>query len=191
MPSTSLIPTAQIDITINCAGIGEVLGKQLSDVLNVILQERLDATAVLAKLNEVERVPEEGIARTVSDEQSQLIIKNLTGKPAAVVSMSAHPLAEDSAGFAQALALPLAMVGWQIEGGQIRRRAPKNLEPVTGLALIVKDRNAPPQKAVQLRTALAAAKIGSSLVSDPSLGAEAVMIWIGRRAELPPAEPPK
>ena len=190
-PSTSLLAQNQIDVTISCAGVGEIVGKQLADVLNKVLQNRLDPQAVLAKLEEVERVPETGVARSVTDDQRHRIVQALSGKPPAEIAIAAHPLVEDSAEFAQALAMPLVMVGWQIEGNQIRRRAPKPLDPVAGLALVVKDRNAPPPKALQLRAAFAAAQIGTSLVADPSLAPEAVLLWIGRRPELATIEPPK
>jgi hypothetical protein len=192
-PSVNVLGQNQSDATITCTGIGDAAGKQFTDLLNKVLQDRIDPQKVLERLDEVERIPEEGVVRTVSDDQRQRILQSLYGKPTAEVAISAHPLVEDSAEFAQALAMPLVMAGWQIEGNQIRRRAPKPLEPIQGLALIVKDRGKPPQKALQLRAALAAAQIGTSLVTDPGLGLapDAVLLWIGRRAELPPAEPPK
>ena len=191
VPSTSLLGQNQIDVTISCAGLGEALGKQLTDMLNKVVQDRLDPRSVMAKLDEVERVPDEGVARTISDDQRQRIVQGLLGKPIAEVAISAHPLAADSGEFAQALAMPLVMVGWHIEGDQIRRRAPKQLDPVQGLALVVRDRNKPPEKALQLRAALAAAQIGSALISDPAQAPDALLLWIGRRPELPPAEPGK
>lgn len=191
VPATSLLGQNQIDVTISCTGLGEAMGKQFADMLNKIVQDRLDPRSVIAKLDEVERIPEQGVARTVSDDQRQTIVQSLLGKPVAEVAISAHPLEDDSGDFAQALAMPLVMVGWHIEGDQIRRRAPKQLDPVPGLALVVRDRNAPPQKALQLRAALAAAQIGSALVSDPAQPPDAVLLWIGRRPELPPVEPPK
>jgi hypothetical protein len=73
------------------------------------------------------------------------------------------------------------MAGWQIEGHQIKRAAPKLLETVPGVALVVRDKDAPPPKAVRLRAALAAARVSAPLVSSPSLAADAAMLWIGKR----------
>ena len=187
--SSGLMPQAPGDVSIGCNGVSEAVGKQLVELLNRMLQERLDPQGVMAKLGEVERIPEAGVARTVTQEQRQQIIKALLGKPPAQVALNAHPQVEDSAPLAQELAMALAMVGWQIEGDQIRRRATRELDAVPGIALFVKDRNAPPQKAQQLKAALAAAAIGSSLVSNPSLAPDAVMVWIGRRPEFAASDP--
>jgi hypothetical protein len=73
------------------------------------------------------------------------------------------------------------MVGWQIEGNQIRRAAPKAIEGVTGVAVVVHDANAAPPKALLLRKALAAGSVGAPLVSDPGVPEGAAMIWVGRR----------
>jgi hypothetical protein len=83
------------------------------------------------------------------------------------------------------------MAGWQIEGHQIRRAAPKTLDPVSGLAVVVRDRDAPPQKAVRLRAALTAAHVNAPLVSDPSLAAEATVLWIGKRPTFMQADAAK
>ena len=83
------------------------------------------------------------------------------------------------------------MVGWKIEGNEIRRVAVKSLEPVRGVAVVVRDKNAAPEKAVQLKAALAAAKITAPLVSDPGLAPDATLLWIGRRPEFMASEPPK
>jgi hypothetical protein len=45
----------------------------------------------------------------------------------------------------------------------------------------VRDRDAPPPKALLLKKALAAGSIGAQLVSDPGLPEATAMIWIGRR----------
>jgi len=73
------------------------------------------------------------------------------------------------------------MVGWQIEGNQIRRAAPKSLEGIAGVAIVVRSGDSLPPKALQLRNALTAANIGAQLVSDPGLPADGAMLWIGRR----------
>jgi hypothetical protein len=148
-------------------------------------------SSVLAKLDEVARVPQEGVARTVDENQRHQIIQSLLGKPAAQIAITAHLSVEDSAEYAKALATPLMMVGWQIDGNQVRRAAPKSLEPVQGLAVVVRDRGAVPQKALQLRAALTAAHIGTALVSDPGLAADATLLWIGRRVVFTPADPAK
>jgi len=173
------------DVTINCTGLSEAFGRQLTEILTRILKNRLDPQMVLAKLEEVDQVPPEGVARTVDDNQRHLIIQSLIGKPVAQIAITAHLSVEDSAEYAKALATPLMMVGWQIEGNQVRRAAPKSLEPVQGLAVVVRDRGAAPQKALQLKAALAAAHISAALVSDPALAADATLLWIGRRVVLP------
>jgi hypothetical protein len=179
----------QGDVTINCTGLSEAIGKQLTEIMTRILQHRLDPQSVLAKLDEVARVPQEGVARTVDEKQRHLIIQSLIGKPAEQIAITAHLSVEDSAEYAKALAAPLMMVGWQIEGHQIRRAAPKSLDPVQGLAVVVRDRGAAPQKALQLKAALAAAQIGAALVSDPALAPDATLLWVGRRVVFSPAEP--
>jgi hypothetical protein len=181
----------QGDVTINCSGLSEAFGRQLADIMTRILQNRLDPQMVLAKLEEVDRVPEAGVARTVDEQQRQLIIQNLIGKPVAQIAVTAHLSVEDSAEFAKAIATSLMTVGWQIEGNQIRRAAPKSLDPVSGLALVVRDRGAPPQKAQQLKAALAAAHISALLVSDPALAPDATLLWVGRRLVFAPTEPAK
>lgn len=181
----------QGDVTINCTGLSETFGRQLADIMTRILQNRLDPQLVLVKLEEVDRVPEAGVARTVDDQQRQMIIQNLIGKPVAQIAVTAHLSVEDSAEYAKAIATSLMMVGWQVEGNQIRRAAPKALDPVAGLALVVRDRGAPPQKAQQLKAALAAAHITALLVSDPALAPDATLLWVGRRLTFAPTEPPK
>jgi hypothetical protein len=78
------------------------------------------------------------------------------------------------------------MVGWQIEGHEIRRVAVRSLDAVNGVAVVVPDKAAPPEKALHLRAALAAAHVGASLVSDPGMPADATLLWIGRRPEFMP-----
>ena len=83
------------------------------------------------------------------------------------------------------------MVGWQIEGREIRRAAPKLLDPVPGIAVVVHDKNAPPPPALQLRAALTAAHIAAALVADPALGPDATLLWVGRRPVFTANEPAK
>ena len=177
------------DVTINCTGLTEAFGNQLTEVLNHILQDRLDPQMVIAKLSEIERIPEAGVARTLTEDQRHLILQSLNGKPASQIAITAHPAVEDSADYARALATPLLMVGWKIEGNEIRRVAVKALEPVTGVALVVRDKSAPPEKAVELRKALAAAKVTATLVSDPGMAADGTLLWVGRRPEFMPDQP--
>jgi hypothetical protein len=169
-------------ILIGCnGGISDAFGEQLVLVLNQILQNRMDPETVLAKLGEVASIPDEGIARTVNEVQRHAIIEALSGKDSAQVAIVAHPLVDDAAEFAKGIAAPLTMVGWQIEGNQIRRAAPRTVEAVTGVAIVVRDRDAAPPKAALLKKALGAGSVAAQLVSDPSLPENAAMIWIGRR----------
>lgn len=182
LTSAPLLAQPEGSVLIGCTGgINDAFGEQLVMVLNQILQNRMDPQAVVAKLGEVSSVPDEGIARTVNEVQRHAIIEALSGKDSAQVAIVAHPLVDDSAEFAKGIAAPLTMVGWQIEGNQIRRAAPKSVEGLHGVAIVVHDSNAAPPKAVLLRKALAAGSIGAQLVSDPGLPDGAAMIWIGRR----------
>src|SRR5207248_8651172 len=169
------------NVTISCSGINEAFANQLAALMSRILRDRLDPQMVNAKLDEVERVPDDGVARTVDDSQRQAIIQTLAGKDTEQITIIAHPAVEDSAGYGKDLATPLLMAGWQIEGHQVRRTAPKPLEPVQGVAIVVRDTNAPPKKALRLKAALTAAKIAAPLVADPRFDAEATMLWIGKR----------
>jgi hypothetical protein len=188
LTSALLVSQDQGTVTIGCSGVSEAFGGQLADVLTRILQDRLDPQMVLAKLDEVERVPQDGVARVVSETQQQTIIQALLGKQPGRIAITAHPQVEDSADYAKSLAAPLIMVGWQIEGHQVRRTAPKLLEGVSGVALVVRSREAPPPQALQLRAALSAAHIVAPLVSDPALPADAMTLWIGRRPVFMPTE---
>jgi len=182
LTSAPLMAQPEGSVLIGCVGgITDAFGEQLVMVLNQILQNRMDTQAVLAKLSEVGSVPDEGVARTVDEVQRHAIIEALSGKDSGQVAIVAHPLVNDSAEFAKGIAAPLTMVGWQIEGNQIRRAAPKPIEGVTGVAVVVRDANAAPPKALLLRKALAAGSIGAQLVSDPGVPEGAAMIWVGRR----------
>jgi hypothetical protein len=187
---TNPLTQNESDVTIGCSGMPEAQAGPLTAVLTRILQQRLDPQQVLAKLTEVAALPVEGVARTVTDDQRQAIVRSLHGKPAAEVAMIAHPLIEDTAELAQALATPLVMVGWQLQGNQIRRAAPRHLDPVPGIALVVREANKLPPKAEQLKAALIAGGLGPTLVSDPAMPPDGVLLWIGRRPGAAP-EPPK
>jgi hypothetical protein len=182
LTSAPLMAQPDGSILIGCTGgVTEPFGDQLVLVLNKILQNRMDPQAVLAKLDDIDSVPDEGVARTVNDAQRHAIIEALHGKENGQVAIVAHPLVEDSAEFAKGIATPLTMVGWQIEGNQIRRAAPKALENITGVAIIVRNIAAAPPKALQLKKALAAGSIGAQLVADATVPEGGAMIWIGRR----------
>jgi hypothetical protein len=182
LTSAPLMAQPEGSVLIGCVGgVSDAFGEQLVLVLNQILQNRMDPQAVMVKLGEVSSVPDEGVARTVNEIQRHAIIEALSGKDSAQVAIIAHPLVDDSAEFAKGIAAPLTMVGWQIEGNQIRRAAPKSVEGLHGVAIVVHDSNAAPPKALLLRKALAAGSIGAPLVSDPGLPDGAAMIWVGRR----------
>jgi len=182
LTSAPLMAPPEGSVLIGCTGgVTEAFGDQLVLVLNKILQNRMDPQAVLAKLDDVDSVPDEGAARIVSDGQRHAIIQALQGKDSGQVAVVAHPLVEDSAEYAKGIATPLTMVGWQIEGNQIRRAAPKALENLAGVAIIVRNIASAPPKALQLKKALAAGSIGAQLVADASVPEGGAMIWIGRR----------
>ena len=187
----NMVTPEQGTVAISCSGLSEAFGRQFAVILTRILKNRLDPQIVIVKIDEVDRVPEEGIARTVDDNQRQVIIQSLFGKPAGQIAITAHPAVVDSAEFATAIAASLLQVGWQIEGQQIRRAAPKALEPVPGLAVVVRDKGAAPQQALQLKAALSAAHITASLVADPSLAPDATLLWVGRRPAFTSTEPAK
>jgi hypothetical protein len=171
----------EANVSIGCTAVSEALGNQLAELMNRILVNRLDPRLVMLKLAEIEALPPEGVARGLSDEQRQMIVNRLAGKASQQIAITAHPQVADSADYARSLAAPLMMIGWQIEGNQVRRIAPKHLEDVYGIALVVQNPSAPPQKAVSLKGALSAANIPTPLVADPALPPEATLLWIGKR----------
>jgi hypothetical protein len=189
--SVNIVAQDMGDVAISCSGLTEAFGQKFAEIMTRILQDRLDPQTVLAKLDEVDRIPGEGVARTVDENQRQMIIRALNGKPVGQIAITAHPLVDDSAEFAKAIATSLLTVGWQIEGHEIRRAAPKSLDPVTGLAIVVRDRVATPQHALQLKAALNAAHITASWVTDPALAPDATLLWVGRRPVFMSADPPK
>jgi hypothetical protein len=184
--AVNMVSQDQGTVTIDCSGLSEAFGKDFAAIMTRILKDRLDPQMVMLKLDEVDRVPQEGVARTVDEDQRQRIIQSLFGKPPGQVAIIAHPKVDDSAEFAKAIATSLLQVGWQIEGQQIRRAAPQSLEPLPGLAVVVRDKNAVPQQAVLLKAALNAAHITAPLVADPALAPDATLIWVGRRPEFLP-----
>jgi len=189
--TVNILSQDQGDVTIGCTRLSEAVGREFADILNRILQDRLDPQMVLAKLDEVDQVPDAGVARTVDESQRQLILQNLSGKPAGQIAVTAHPEAGDGAEYAKEIATTLLQVGWQIDGQQIRRAAPPSLDPIPGLAVVVHDKGTPPPQAVRLKAALNAAHITAALVADPTLAAGTTLLWVGRRPGLTPAEPAK
>ena len=66
LTSAPLMAQPEGSVLIACmGGITEAFGGQLADVMTRILQSRLDLQAVMAKLDDVESIPDEGVARTV------------------------------------------------------------------------------------------------------------------------------
>src|SRR5271155_2400209 len=189
--TVNILAGDQGDVTIACTRLSEVVGRQYADILTRILQDRLDPQMVLDKLDEIDQIPEEGVARSVDEKQHQLILRSLNGKPTGLVSITAHPESGDGAEFAKGIATSLLQAGWQIEGQQIRRVAPPSLESVRGLAIVVHDKGSPPQQAVRLKTALNAAHITAKLLADPNLASDYTLLWIGQRPGLTSAEPAK
>jgi len=184
LTSAPLLASSDGNVLIGCSGgVSEAAGNQLAEILTRILQKRLDPQLVLVKLEEVDRVTD-GVARVVDDGQRQAIVQSLVGKQAEQITITAHLAVDDAAEFAKGIAAPLTMAGWQIEGHQIRRAASRALDGVHGVAIVVRNRDAAPPKALQLKNALSAAQIGSQLVSDPNLPADAATLWIGRRPVL-------
>ena len=186
--AVNTVSAEQGGVTIDCAGLSEAFSKPFAEILTRIMKDRLDPQTVLAKLDEVDRIPQEGVARTVDDDQRQVIIQSLFGKPTGQIAITAHPIVEDSAEFAKSIATPLLQVGWQIVGQQIRRAAPTALEPVPGIAVVVRDKGAAPQQAVHLKAALDAARIPAGLVADPTMAPDATLLWVGQRPGFAPAK---
>ncbi len=141
--AVNMVTQDQGTVTIDCSGLSEAFGKDFADILTRILQDRLDPQMVMAKLDEVDQIPDAGGARTVDENQRQLIIQSLFGKPPGQIAITAHPKVDDSAEFAKAIATSLLQAGWQIEGQQIRRAAPPSLDHVPGLAIVVHDKGVP------------------------------------------------
>jgi len=184
LASSAFISQDQGQVVINCVGVTEELGGQLAGVLTYVLQHRLDPQIVIAKLDEIEGAPAAGAPRTLSADQAQALVQGLVGKPSAAIAVVANPDGKDAGDYALAIATKLQIAGWQIEGRQIRRTAPPNLADITGIALVVHDEKSPPEAALQLKRAMAAAKIFLPIISDPSLGKDAELLCIGKRPDF-------
>jgi hypothetical protein len=181
--SGALISQGQGQVMINCVGVTEEFGGQLAGILTYVLQKHLDPEIVIAKLDEIEGVPQGDEPRTLTADQGQTIVQSLLGSTA-TVAIVANPDGKDTGDYALMLATRLGMAGWQIEGSQIRRAVPPGLEDIHGLVLVVRDEKAPPEKAAQLKKAMAAAKVFVPVISDPKMAADGALLWVGRRAAL-------
>jgi hypothetical protein len=183
--ANALVSQGEGHAMIDCAGVTEEYGKQLAGVLTYVLQRRLDPELVVSKLDEIEGVPAGDAPRNLSTDQGQTLVQGLmaAGKPA-VISISADPDNPEPGNYALAIATRLGMAGWAIEGSQIRRTIPAGLEDIHGLVLVVHDEKAPPEKATELKKAMAAAKIFVPVISKPDLAADAALLWVGKRPVL-------
>jgi hypothetical protein len=184
LATSALIAQGQGQVMINCVGVTEEFGSQLAGILTYVLQHRLAPDVVIAKLDEIQGMPAADQPRTLSADQGQAIVQSLVGKPAATIAVVANPVGTDAGDYALAIATKLQIAGWQIEGSQIRRSAPPNLAEIDGIALVVHDDKAPPDAALRLKQAMAAAKIFLPIISDPTLGNDAELLWIGKRPDF-------
>ncbi len=182
--SGALVSQGQGQVMINCVGVTQEFGGQLAGILTYILQRRLDPQMVIAKLDEVDGVPAGDTPRNLTANQGQAIVESLVGGKPGVIKLVADPDSPEPGDFALAIAARLGMAGWQIDGNQITRSAPPGLEDIHGMVLAVRDEKAPPEKAVELKKAMAAAKIFLPIISRPDLAPDAALLWIGKRPTL-------
>jgi hypothetical protein len=182
--SDAFVQQGQGQVMINCVGVDQAFAGQLAGVMTYIMQHRLDPEIVVAKLSEIEGAPPGNVARSLSEDQAQTIVQNLIAKPAQQISIVANPQVEDSGDYAKSIAGKLLMAGWSVEGNQIRRVALPGLDELPGLVLVVRDDKNSPEKAVLLKKALGEAKILAPIVSDPSMAADATLLWIGKRPNV-------
>jgi hypothetical protein len=179
--SGALVSQGQGQVMINCVGVTEEFGGQLAGILTYVLQNRLDPEIVIAKLNEIEGVPEGDAPRALTTDQGQAIVQSLlSGKPS-IIAMVANPQGTEPGDYALAIATRLGMAGWQIEGSQIRRVVAPGLGDIGGLVLVVRNEKSPPEKARTLKKAMAAAKIYVPIITDPKMDEGGVMLWVGKR----------
>ena len=171
-------------VTLACTGITPEFGLQLAALMTQVLQRRLDPEAVVAKLDEIGSMPKSGAARELDVRQREAIIASLVGKPPQEIAVAAHPAAADAVAYGTSIVMPLTMVGWQIAGSHITRKTSPVLDGVHGIAVVVRDPAAAPDKAKQLRAALSAAHIPAPIVADPGLAADAAVLWVGQRPEF-------
>jgi hypothetical protein len=182
--SGALISQDQGQVMINCVGVTPEFGTQLAGILTYVLQHRLAPDVVIAKLDEIQGMPPGDAPRTLSADQGETIVQSLVGKPSATIAIVANPGGSDAGDYALAIATKLQIAGWQIEGSQIRRSALPNLADISGIALVVHDQASPPESALRLKQAMAAAKIFLPIISDSTLGNDAELLWIGKRPDF-------
>ena len=182
--SGALISQDQGQVMINCVGVSEELGGQLAGILTYVLQHRLAPDIVIAKLDEVEGMPASDTPRALTADQALGIVQGLAGKPGATIAIVASPTAKDAGDYALAIATKLQIAGWQIDGSQIRRTVPPNLADINGMVLVVRDQKSPPEAALRLKQVLAGVKIFLPIISDPTLGNDAELLWIGDRPDF-------
>ena len=172
-------------VTINCVGVSAQFGSQLAGILTYVLQRRLDPEIVIAKLDEINGVPADNAPRNLTTDQGQALVQSLmaSGKPA-TIKVNADPDGAEPGNYALAIATRLGMAGWQIAGSQINRTVPPGLEDIHGIVLVVHDEKKPPEMAVELKKAMAAAKIFLPVISSDDVAPDAAMLWIGKRPTL-------
>jgi len=182
--TSALISQDQGQVMINCVGVTQEFASQLAGILTYVLQHRLAPDVVIAKLDEIEGMPEADQPRSLSTDQGEAIVQSLVGKPVATIAIVANPGGNDAGDYALAIATKLQIAGWRVEGSQIRRSVPPNLAEIDGIALVVHDQKSPPDSALRLKEAMAAAKIFLPIISDPTLGNDAGLLWIGKRPDF-------
>ena len=184
MTDSAFINQGGGQVTINCTGVTAEFGGQLAGILTYVLQNRLDPELVVAKLGEMEGMPEGDEPRNLTAEQGQALVQSLIADKPATIAITADPGGPEAGDYALAIATRLGMAGWQIEGSQIRRTVPPGLEEIHGLVLVVHDEKAPPDKALQLKKSMVAAKIFLPIISRPDIAPDAAMLWVGKRPTL-------
>jgi hypothetical protein len=182
--SGALVSQGQGQVMINCVGVTEEYGGQLAGILTYVLQRRLDPELVIAKLDEVEGVPAGDTPRDLTADQGQALVQSLIGGKPAMIAVTADPDGPEPGDYALAIATRLGMAGWQIQGSQISRTVPPGLQDIHGVVLVVRDEKKPPEMALQLKKAMASAKIFLPIISRPDIAADAAMLWIGKRPTL-------
>ena len=178
---SALVSQGEGHVLIDCVGVSEAYGKQLAGILTYVLEHRLDPEIVVAKLDEVEGAPADNAPRNLTADQGQALVQALVAVKPATILVSADPNGTEPGGYALAIATRLGMAGWQIEGSQIRRTVPPGLADVHGVVLVVQDEKKPPEKAIELKKAMAAAKIFVPIISKPDMAPGTALLWVGKR----------
>ena len=122
--------------------------------------------------------------RDLTADQGQALVQSLIGGKPAMIAVTADPDGPEPGDYALAIATRLGMAGWQIQGSQISRTVPSGLQDIHGVVLVVRDEKKPPEMALQLKKAMASAKIFLPIISRPDMAADAAMLWIGKRPTL-------